>query len=114
MDAINHLLTYETINTWHRNLGLASNDAAAHGYSFTHFVFLDDVILTILLSVAGETVTVGEFTTRTSDKNNLPGTIEPIRHEVILTFSLFQRDIHIHQFLCKIAVSLGRESTKFI
>jgi hypothetical protein len=25
MDAINHLLTYETINTWNRNLGLASN-----------------------------------------------------------------------------------------
>jgi hypothetical protein len=25
MDVVNHLLTYETINTWYRNLGFASN-----------------------------------------------------------------------------------------
>lgn len=59
MDVINHVLTYGTISTWDRNSGLASNQdemmllAAACGYSFTHFVFLDVEIRTHLLSLAG-------------------------------------------------------------
>jgi hypothetical protein len=64
MDAINHMLTYETISTWDRNSGLASNQdemmlpASADGYSFTPFVFLDDEIETDSFCVAGGTIHV--------------------------------------------------------
>jgi hypothetical protein len=46
------------------------------GCSSTHFIFLDDMKLTNLLSVAQKRKTFGDLAIRTGDKDNLPCIIE--------------------------------------